>query len=321
MSPCQTPYIDPQMARILAEMPAPGEPLPVAEERRLMREDSAVWNTPVPVVATVRELAIPAGDREIPARLYQPAPERPLIVYLHGGGWVLGDLDTHDRLMRLLAVESGANVLGVDYRLAPEYPFPAPLDDVLAVLRWLPEMPEEFQVNTRRVVLAGDSAGANLALGAMLARRDAGESLPCGAVLFYGCYQSDSDCPAHRAFGDGRFGLASERMDWFWRQYLGEHGAGHPHAEPLLADLHGLPPMFLSAAGLDCLLDDTRELAARLEAHGVRCQCRIYPGVIHGFLRMSNRLPVALTAIQDACAKLRVLLDCDEQQPLNTVHG
>lgn len=308
MSPIQTPYIDPDMARILAEMPPLGEPLPVAEERRLMREDSVGWNTPSLTLARVENLNIPAADRHIPARLYQPAPGRPLVVYLHGGGWVLGDLDSHDRLMRQLAVESGASVLGVDYRLAPEHPFPAPLEDVLTALRWLPNLPASLQVDTQRVVLAGDSAGANLALGALLALRDGGEPLPQGAALLYGCYRSSADSPAHRAFGDGRFGLTSERMSWFWDHYLGEHGGGHPHAEPLLADLSGLPPLFLSACGLDCLLDDTRDLAERLEAQGVHCQCRIYPGVVHGFLRMSHRLPVAMQAIQETAGALARML-------------
>ena len=308
MTAHQNPYIDPVMAEILAGMPAPGEPLPVAEERRLMCEDSVAWNTPVPALAAVHELHIPAVGHAIPARLYQPGNGRALIVYLHGGGWVLGDLDTHDRLMRLLALESRANVLGVDYRLAPEHPFPAPLDDVLAALRWLPELPADLGVDSTRVVLAGDSAGANLALAAMLARRDAGLPLPRGAALCYGCYRAGADSPAHRDFGDGRFGLSSERMHWFWTQYLGARGVGHPHAEPLLADLHGLPPVFLNAAGLDCLLDDTRELATRLTAHGVPCECRVYPGVIHGFLGMSKRLPVAGDAIREAAAALAAML-------------
>jgi acetyl esterase len=229
------------------------------------------------------------------------------VIYLHGGGWTFGSVATHDRLMRLLALAADAAVIGVDYRLAPEHPFPAPLEDCLAAIRWVRSRADALEVDQGRIVVAGDSAGANLALASLLALRDAGAPPPRGAALLYGCYSSRLDTPSHVRFGDGSCRLSSAEMGWFWRNYIGPTSAD-PLAEPLHADLSGLPPLYLMLAAVDPLADDTRELARRLADAGVPHEVREYPGVVHGFLQMTARSAAARRALADAGRAIRDLL-------------
>jgi acetyl esterase len=299
--------LDPEIALILEETAAldaaDRSSLAPAEARLQMAEGCRVWNRTLPPMAEVVELAIPAGDRSIPARLFRPenALEGRLILNFHGGGFVLGSIDTHHRMMRCLAEASGAAVLGVDYRLAPEHPFPAALEDGLAALRWLEGGPKEIAGGPEKIVLAGDSAGANLALSTLLKRRDEGLDLPAGAALFYGCYWSRLGTDSHGRYGDGRFRLSSKEMGWFWKLYLGDRAPREePLAEPLYADLSGLPPIFLNYGTVDPLADDTRELAARLDQAGVVHECLAYPGLVHGFLQMTERVEASRRAMAEA---------------------
>lgn len=307
-----TPFVHPQMAAILAEMQAqPGidlKTLPIAEARRISDAASAAWSVGAPTMEVV-ELAIPAAT-PMRARLYRPTPADggPVIVFVHGGGWTFGSVDTHDGTMRALAKASGHAVLGFDYRLAPEHPFPAPLDDTMAALAFVRDGGLGRSVDPARWALAGDSAGATLALAAMLRLRDAGQSLPAGAALFYGCYAPIFDTPSHRAFGEGYL-LTSVNMRWYWSNYLaGALEAPPPEAAPLHADLAGLPPLYLAAAGLDPLRDDTTLLAGRLAEAGVSFRYDHVPGVVHGCLRMSRRLVPAQTMIAAAGAMLADVL-------------
>jgi acetyl esterase len=244
----------------------------------------------------------------------------PVIVYLHGGGWTFGSIDTHDGVMRCLALESGCAVLGVDYRLAPEHPFPAPLDDALAALAHVEAGGLGAGCDRARVALAGDSAGATIALGALIARRDAGGSLPVTAALFYGCYAPVFDTPSHLANGDGAYLLRTEMMRWYWANYLGARAPQQAPAAcaPLVADLSGLPPLYLNAAGLDPLLDDTTLIAARLAAAGVRLRLDVFAGVVHGFLRFARDLPAAREALAAAGAWLGHELVDDERGRMTT---
>jgi acetyl esterase len=202
--------------------------------------------------------------------------------------------------MQLLAAHSGMAVLGFDYRLGPEHPFPAPLDDMLAVLSFIEDGGLGPVCDPERIAVAGDSAGANLALGAMLHRRDGGGRMPSTAALFYGCYGPVFDTDSHRRLGSGDWLLSTERMRWYWSNFLGQTAADHPIAAPLRADCAGLPPLYLSAAALDPLVDDTTMLAMRLAAAGVRYRLDVWPGVVHGFLRFARELPMANQAIAAA---------------------
>jgi acetyl esterase len=298
--------IDPEIAAILRESATADltDPttLPIAAARAQLTAASLAWNVEPPDLPVVADLSIPGPGEAVGLRLYQPQANarRPLVVYLHGGGWTFGSVDTHDRLMRLLALAADVSVVGVEYRLAPEQPFPAPL-------RWVRAHADELGLDRERMAIAGDSAGANLALGSLLALRDAGEPLPQGAALFYGCYSSRLDTASHTRFGDGAYRLSSAEMAWFWRNYLGGTPVGNPLAEPLHADLSGLPPLYLTLATMDPLADDTRALAGRLAVDDVAHECREYPGLVHGFLQMTARSGAARRAMADAGLAIRRL--------------
>jgi acetyl esterase len=219
---------------------------------------------------------------------------------VHGGGWTFGSIDTHDVIMRHLALQSDCAVFGVDYRLAPEDPFPAGLSDVLATIEYVAGGALGGDVNADAIALAGDSAGANIALAAMLTHRSHGARVRT-AALFYGCYAPIFDTESNRNCGDGTFGLGTAIMRWYWGNYLGnEPETTQSYAAPLRADLSGLPPLYLNCAGLDPLRDDTLLLGQKLADAGVRYQLDVFPGVVHGFLRMTKELPAANDALRAA---------------------
>lgn len=306
--------LDPETARILEETadakPFDRSTLSAVEAREQMALASAVWNDPLPDMAEVRDFSIEGPHGQVPARLLRPHDVETdgVIVYFHGGGFVIGSLESHHRLMRLLAIESRAALVGIDYRLAPEYPFPAPLDDCVAAVRWIQQQGSTIDVDPERMVLAGDSAGANLALACLLRLRDGGETLPSGAGLFYGCYWSRLGTASHHRYGGGAYRLSSDEMGWFWGHYLGARGKGDVYAEPMDADLTGLPPLFLNYGEVDPLADDTRELVTRLDQAGVVHECIAYPGVVHGFMQMTSRVAPARQAVSDAAGSLRDML-------------
>ncbi|MGN6097821.1 MAG: alpha/beta hydrolase [Bosea sp. (in: a-proteobacteria)] len=300
-------FVHPQMARILAGFAAaPGvdfKTLPIAEARASADAASIAWNDGAPEIAA-RETAVRVDGASLRGRLYHPKPGTtlPVIVYVHGGGWTFGSVDTHDGTMRTLAAASGFAVFGFDYRLAPEHPYPIPLDDTLGAIAFALAGALGPDVDTRRWALAGDSAGATLALAALIQRRDAGLALPAAAALFYGCYAPDFETGSHARFGEGYL-LTTANMRWYWRNYLGAAlDAPPPLAAPLHADLAGLPPLYLAAGGLDPLADDTLRLADRLAAAGGAFRHDHVPGVVHGCLRMSRELAPAQAMIDAAAA-------------------
>jgi acetyl esterase len=311
-----SPFVHPQMARILAEIAAvPGvdfKTMPIAQARALSDANSIAWSRGAPAMHA-RDLELPGAVGPLRGRLLHPAPERrlPIIVFVHGGGWTFGSIDTHDGTMRNLAVASGCAILGFDYRLAPENPYPAPLDDTLAAIDFVERGGLGAQVDPARWAIAGDSAGATLALSAMIHRREQGRQLPAAAALFYGCYAPDFETRSHARFGEGYL-LTTVNMRWYWRNYLGSaFDAPPPLATPLNADVAGLPPTYLAAAGLDPLADDTGRLAERLAAAGVAFRYDHVPGVVHGCLRMSRELDLARAMIGSAGAFVAERLEHD----------
>ena len=298
-------FVDPEMARILAEIrAAPGfdfMAMPVAEARTLFEAAAESWNRGAPAIGA-DEIELPGAGGPMRARLFRPSRDSslPVILYAHGGGWTFGSVETHDGTMRNLAVASGCAVLGFDYRLAPEHPFPAPHQDVLAAIACVEAGRLGPGIDQARWAIAGDSAGATLALSAMLARRDAGLSQPAAAALFYGCYAPDFETGSHAALGTGYL-LTTAGMRWYWHNYLGAaFEAPPPLATPLRADLAGLAPLYIVAAGLDPLSDDTTRLATRLAAAGASFRYDHVPGVVHGFLRMARELGPARDSFQAA---------------------
>lgn len=244
-------------------------------------------------VASVRD-AVADG---VPVRIYDPAPgagDRPLVVFFHGGGWVMCGLDTHDALCRALAVASGAVVVSADYRLAPEHPWPAAPDDALTVLLWARARAAELGCDPARMVVAGDSSGGNLA--AVTALRAPG--LIAGQLLFYPALDASMGHPSVAEFAEGHFHTAAH-MAWYWDQYGGD--PAHPHVSPLRApDLSGLPRTLLVLADCDVLRDEGLAYGRRLGEAGVDCGIQLLPGVFHGFLGLP--LPAAAAAIGAAGA-------------------
>jgi acetyl esterase len=307
MIPIPDRHMAPILERIRAAPVVDYTAMPMAQARPIWESLAAPWNEPRLPVASVRDLSIPGAAGEMRARLFQPAGAgpRPIVIFIHGGGWTFGSLESHDGHMRHLSHYSDCAVLGIEYRLAPEHPFPAPLDDIIAAIRFVRDGKLGGGIDAGRLALAGDSAGANLALIAMLHAKKAGEPPAITAALFYGCYAPLFDTGSHKRFGDGSFGLSTASMRWYWKNYLGYEPRNETgRAAPLHGDLSGLPPLYLSAAGLDPLLDDTLLMGQRLAEAGVRYRLDIFPGVTHGFLRMTRELPIAKEALKAGGAHL-----------------
>ncbi len=271
------------------------------QARALQDGSAARWNAELPAMERIEDLELP-GAPPVPARLFTPAGAKPgCILFLHGGGWAFGTLRTHERFMRLLAADAETRVLGVEYRLAPEDPYPAPLDDCVAAWRAL-------AADAGRpgfagpLAVAGDSAGANLAAALILHELGAGRRGPDLGLLFYGVFAADLDSPSYRRFAEG-FGLTRAGMARFWDWYAPEERRSDPLVAPVAAseaDVARLPPLFLNAAGLDPLLCDTLRVADRLAAASVPHRLVVHEGVHHGFMQMSLHLPEARDAIRQA---------------------
>jgi acetyl esterase len=231
---------------------------------------------------------------------------------VHGGGWVYFSLDTHDRLMREYAARAGRVVIGVGYAQAPEHRFPVALQQVLAVLRRLHAAPDALGVDGSRIALGGDSVGANLALAAALALREAGERhVLQGLLLNYGAYSDDESASFH-LFDGPRYTLDRDEMRGFWQSYLrDEHDRRHPHAQPLRADLSRLPPSLLVVADNDVLRDGSLQLATALQACGNTTTLRRYAGATHSFLEAMSFAALSVRALDDSAAWLRGLAPRD----------
>jgi acetyl esterase len=275
-----------------------GDAPTMAEERRRHDAEGARLGGEPEPVAEVRELAVPGPAGDVPVRAHRPARHDSgapgVVVYLHGGGWCLGSLDGIDPLCRALANASGAVVVSVGYRLAPEHPFPAGLEDTLAVLRWLGAHAGELGADPERLVVAGDSAGGNLAAVAALRLRDEGGPAVRLQALVYPAVDAAAD-PRQSREG---YGLTVEGMRRWWRLYLGGADGLQPDRSPLRApDLAGLPPAFLVLAELDPLLEEGEAYAAALRDAGVPATVHRCDGAVHGFLRWLGATALAREAV------------------------
>jgi acetyl esterase len=249
--------------------------------------------------------------RDIPVRIYYPLTSDsspagvPLVVYLHGGGFVLCDLDSHDACCRRLANGVGAVVVSVDYRLAPEHRFPAAVEDAWAAAEWVAGHGRELGGDIGRLVLAGDSAGGNLATVACMISRDRGGPPIAFQVLIYPVVDQRRKPKVVRD-RSARGVLTLEHQRWFTQQYLGpEDDHRNVLASPILADLAGLPPAHIVTGELDPLCDDGEEYAERLRAAGVSATVTRYPGMFHGFFNLPDDIPMAEQANADVCAVVR----------------
>ncbi len=281
--------IDPELGDYLAAVAAAVPPIASATPgaRRARTEDIA-RRFPFPSDTVVRQdhwLHLPG--RELLVRAYRPGPGRlPAILYLHGGGWVAGSVDTHDGVCAALANHANAIIASVQYRRAPENPFPAPNDDAFAALQWLAGSARDLDIEATRIAVAGDSAGAHLALGAAIEARDRGGPRVALQVLFYPVVAPDFETASYREHADST--LTRADMIDYWNHYLPVCAAHGDHrALPLRAPLRGLPPAHVVVAGLDPLHDEGVALVERLRQHEVAAALVDEPTLVHGFLRAS----------------------------------
>lgn len=311
--------LDPEIAAFIDAMGQgwsrhpPLDTLPVTEARKVAEAVRAPWARGGPEMADTRELRVPVGGGDVRIRILDPGPAgtvKPALAYLHGGGWTIFSIDTHDRLMREYAGRAGICVVGIDYSLSPEARFPRALDETVAVVRWLRDHGEAIGIDPRRILTGGDSAGANLALSAAIALRDAGEGdAVAGMVLNYGAFDNDCDNGSYRLYGGPGYMLGGQEMDDFWRNYLGDrHDGKHPLAVPLHASLEALPPAFLCVPDCDVLYDENVEMARRLRAAGVDTTMNVYAGASHSFLEAVSVAAVAERAHADTAAWIRAVL-------------
>jgi acetyl esterase len=286
--------LDPHLALVLAFEERFGgrrADASVTEMRAATRASARIAaGAPIPV-GPVRDLLIDGAEGSLPARHYAPSSGgigRPLLVFFHGGGWVVGDLDTHDQPCRFLTRYADVHVLSVDYRLAPEHPFPAAVDDAVAAFAWAVARALELGADPARVAVGGDSAGGNLAAVVAQHTRDAGVATPAAQLLVYPGTDSSVARPSKDLFAEGYF-LTKQQMDWYWDTYSAGASRTDPRLSPLCAsDLSGLAPAVVATAAFDPLRDEGEAYAAALRAAGVPVALRRAPGLVHGYLNMTG---------------------------------
>ena len=303
--------LDPQARAVLDQMAALGLPplgsLSPEETRRNMEERQAALPPGEPV-ASVEDRTIPGPSGDIPVRIYRPdgpAP-MPVLVFFHGGGWVIGSINTHDGTARSLANAAECIVVSVDYRLAPEHNFPDAAEDAYAATVWAAQHAASFGGDPERIAVGGDSAGGNLAaVVALMARERGGPSLVY-QLLIYPVTDYGFDTPSYGENAEGYL-LTRDGMRWFWGHYLRHEGDGaDPYASPLRAEsLAGLPAALVITAEFDPLRDEGEAYASRLREAGVPVQYSLYDGMIHGFFGMSLMLDKAKQAVREAGDALR----------------
>ena len=268
------------------------------------------FNVPMPEGVAVSSHTVlgPAGD--IPVAVFTPDGDgpRPLLVYLHGGGWVIGSPATHAKLCAELAQGAGAVVVSVDYRMAPEHPAPAPLDDCVAAIRYIVSNAAEFGADGSRFAIGGDSAGANLTAAAALRLRDEGGPQAKLLLLLYGAFTGDTNLPSVIENGEGKI-LTRKAMEWFYKHYLsGGATTDDPLIAPIKGNLAGLPPAHLIVGSQDPLLDDSRLFAKALQDAGVPATLSIYEDQVHVFMQLTAMLDGAKKAVNEASDALKAAL-------------
>lgn len=306
--------VDPVIQTLLDAIEAMGAPPisagPPERARIAFRRLTADLRQPSQVVAVgeVRDLTVDGGAGPIPARHYRPATDdrpRPTVLFLHGGGFVIGDLDTHDNQARMVCAGAHADVVSIDYRLAPEHRWPAAAEDAIAAHRWVVDHVDDLGGDHARIGIAGDSAGGNLAAVTALAARDAGRPL-AAQLLIYPSVDFSRDWPSRQQNAEGFF-LTHDDLVWFAEHYVGVGREqadadllAHPHISPLRADLTGLPPAVIVTAEFDPLRDEGDAFAAALADAGVEVDHLPRPGMIHGFFDMFTFSPAAREGVDEA---------------------
>jgi len=309
--------LDPQCAAILEAAAKVGSPFGSDDHlvgRQAYAASTEVYRHEVAVPLEVENMTIAGPGGVLPLRSYRPrgaadAGPAGALVFFHGGGWVIGDLDTHDHVCRFIAAHAGVVVVSVDYRLAPEHKFPAALDDCVAAVRWVAGQADELGIDPARLAIGGDSAGGNLAAAAAIELRDQGGPALQLQLLIYPAVDFTADNDSLRDNGDGYL-LTRAAIEKFADWYLPDREARRdPRASPLLAAHHtDLPRTWVQTAEFDPLRDEGRAYAEVLARAGVPVEYKSYPGMIHGFMRMGGKVDAALAALDDAARAVRSAL-------------
>jgi len=303
--------LDPQAKALLDQVQALGAPplnsLSPADARLAAKALAGLSGT-AEAVASVENRTVPGLAGPIPVRIYTPAGDGPfpVLVYFHGGGWVIGDLDTQDGACRALANRAGSVVVSVDYRLAPEHKFPAALEDTYAATEWVAGNAANINADPARIAIGGDSAGGNLAAATAQKARDLGGPRLAFQLLVYPVTDGACDSASYRDNANGYL-LTNDMMQWFWNQYVRSTADRlNPMASPLRTrNLGGLPPALVQTAEFDPLRDEGEAYAVRLKEAGVAVALTRYDGMIHGFFGMGSMIDKAKTAISEAATALR----------------
>ncbi len=311
--------LDPQAQQVMNQLEALGLPpnntvSPVEARKNSKSRPMA----PGPEVAKVENRSIFGVGPDIPVRIYTPAGDGPFpaLSWFHGGGWVVGDLDTADGTARHLTAQTGCVVVSVDYRLAPEAKFPAAADDCYSATQWIAENAAELNVDPTRIAVGGDSAGGNLAAVVSLMAKDRGGLPLAFQLLVYPVTAWDFNTGSYRQNSEGYL-LTTEAMKWYWDQYLSSEGdAANPYAAPHVAkDLAGLPPALVITAEFDPLRDEGEAYGQRLQAAGVPATNSRYDGMIHGFFAMSAVVDKGKQAVAEAAAALKQAFAAKAEAP------
>lgn len=310
--------LDPEIKRFIDNVIAKGRELTAGRQltwpqrREICEISREPWVRGGPVIADTRNVVAETAVGPVRLRIYDPAPghSKPTFVFMHGGGWSLFSLDTHDRVMREFAHRGGMAVVGVDYALSPEARYPTALNQVVAVVQWLHTQGRTHGLDGDRIAIGGDSAGGNLSMGAALRLRDAGHGNLVKAILsIYGGSTPDCSPASRQRYGTEQDMLTATEVDTFWDNYIG-HVADRrdPYAATALAPLQGLPPVFLVIAECDILAEQNLLMAGRLLEAGVQVQAKVYPGAPHSFIEAVAVSRLANEAVDDGVAFLRSVL-------------
>lgn len=306
--------LDPQCQAIIeAALAAGGAPFEQHDHiaaREAYAGTTAAYRHTTGELESVENSVFPGPACDVPIRIYRPAKKDgdalPCLVFFHGGGWVLGDLESHDHICRHLANGTRSAVIAVDYRLAPEHKFPAALDDCCAAVRWVVDQADSLNIDPTRIAVGGDSAGGNLAAAVAIAIRDSNGPTIAAQLLIYPAVDFTADNDSLRDNASGYL-LTRAAIEMFAEHYLPNREArSDPRASPQLRNNHAkLPRAFVQTAEFDPLRDEGRTYAETLMAAGCPVEYKCYPGVVHGFMRMCARVDAAIVALDDACGVLR----------------
>lgn len=306
--------LDPEIRRFVQEMGAtwrehpPLSSVSLPEARRIADKVRGRFTPGGPKMARTTEVHVPWSQGTVRIRAYDPhkSAPKPALIYLHGGGWTLFSIDTHDRIMREYAARAEVVVIGVDYSLSPEVRFPRAIEETIAVVHWLQKEGGSVGVDGKRLAVGGDSAGAAMSVATCLKLRDTGEPTAIRAmVLNYGCFDAACSTESFKRYGQGEHLWDPGEMEAFWSNYLGDADPRDPLASPLHADVRGLPPAFLAIPECDVMHDESVAMGIKLRAAGVAAQSVIYPGATHSFLEAVSMARVSDRAFAETSRWLK----------------